>query len=81
MKGWVAVAEFQGVWPGWVAVMVTFPSFSPVTVYPSVALPPKEATVLSLLSKLKLVRPESAVTVSVAACPTCLSDIGWKVRI
>ena len=81
MKGWVAVAEFHGVWPGWVAVIVTLPSFRPVTVYPSVALPPKEATVLSLLSKVKVVSPESAVIVSVADTPTCLSETGWKVRI
>ena len=27
MKGCEAVAEFHGVWPGWVAVIVTLPSF------------------------------------------------------
>ena len=63
MKGCVAVVEFKGVWPGWVAVMVTLPSFKPVAVYPSVALPPKLTTVESLLSKVKVVRPESAVMV------------------
>ena len=35
------MAEFHGVCPGWVAVIVTLPSFKPVAVYPSVALPPK----------------------------------------
>ena len=76
MKGCVAVAEFQGVCPGWVAVIVTLPSFKPVAVYPSVALPPKLTTVESLLSKVKVVSPESAVMVRFAATPTCLSDTG-----
>ena len=65
-----SVAEFQGVWPGWVAVMVTLPAFRPVTMYPSVGLPPKETTEESLLSKVKVVSPESELTFRVVDWPT-----------
>ena len=81
MKGWVAVADCQGARPGWVAVIVTLPTFKALALYPVVASPEKETTVESLLSKVKVVNPESAVTVRSADWPACLSDTGWKVRI
>ena len=70
---WVALLETQGVCPGWVAVMVTLPILRALTVYPVVASPEKDTTVESLLSKVKVVSPESALTLRVADCPTCLS--------
>ena len=64
-----------------VAVIVTLPTFKALALYPVEASPEKETTVESLLSKVKVVNPESAVIVKSADCPTCLSDTGWKVRI
>ena len=74
MKGWLAVADNHGLCPAWVAVMVTWPTFRAVA-----TLPEKETTVLSLLSKVKARRPESALTSRVTVCPACLSDNDWKV--
>ena len=75
IKGWLAVADNQGACPAWDAVMVTLPTLRAVA-----TLPEKETTLLSLLSKVKALSPESDVTSKVTLCPACLSGMGWKVR-
>ena len=60
-----AVAGSQGDCPGWVAVTVTLPTLSAVA-----TLPLNETIEVSLLSKVKAVNPESALTERFAVWPT-----------